>query len=131
MTLCLQVIPGDSRRFVAEIFTLDGEYGHGYTNDLISERLARELGCVLRHTPCHEYSYLTSHPLSVKAVTKLKVRIRGPFVCYPYWLLIDAIVIHDLEHLGIYGTDLILSWVSQHKYVLKPIESRPQIFLKA
>ena len=89
--------------------------GHGYCNDLVSLRLALNLGCIFKYSECTEYSYLTYQPLSVHSTTSLKVRIRGPFAPNPHWVHVDAIVIDQLDHPLILDSDIVLSWSTQRK----------------
>ena len=89
--------------------------GHGYCNDLVSLRLALNLGCIFKYSVCTEYSYLTYQPLSVHSITSLKVRIRGPFAPNPHWVHVDAIVIEHLDHSWILDSDIVLSWSTQRK----------------
>ena len=89
--------------------------GHGFCNDLVSLRLALDLGCILKYSVCTEYSYLTYQPLVVHSLTSLKVRIRGPFAPNPHWVRVEAIVIEYLDHPWILNGDIALSWSTQRK----------------
>ena len=94
---------------------LDLHPGHGFCNDLVSLRLALDLGCILKYSVCTEYSYLTHQPLVVHSLTSLKVRIRGPFAPNPHWVRVEAIVIEYLDHPWILNGDIALSWSTQRK----------------
>ena len=124
-TMSLQVEAGEDMRprRVVTVTHLRTQYpcnlelypGHGYCNDLISFRLALNLGCILKYSECIEYSYLTYQPLSVHSTTSLRVRIRGPFAPNPHWGHVDAIVIDQLEHSVVCDSDIVLSWSTQRK----------------
>ena len=100
--------------------------GHGYCNNLISFRLAVDLGCVLKSSECIEYSYLTYHPLSVHSTTSLQVRIRGPFALNPQWVRLEAIVIDQLEHPCVCDSDIVLSWSTQRQLRVESHEEPTQ-----
>ena len=104
--------------------------GHGYCNDLVSLRLALNLGCILKYSECTKYSYLTYQPLSVHSTTSLKVRIRGPFAPNPHWVRVDAIVIDQLEHSLILDSDIVLSWSTQRKLRVDSHEEPPHRVFK-
>ena len=107
-------------------FNLELYPGHGYCNDLISFRLAVNLGCILKFSECIEYSYLTYHPLSVHSTTSLKLRIRGPFAPNPQWVRLDAIVIDQLEHPQVCDSDIVLSWSTQRQLRVESHEEPTQ-----
>ena len=91
------------------------EVGHGFVNDLVSLRLAVELGCILKYSICTEYSYLVHKPVVVHSLTSLKVRKSGPFSPNPHWVYVEAIVVECLESPWILNGDIALSWSTQRK----------------
>ena len=105
--------------------------GHGYCNDLVSFRLAVDLGCVLKSSECIEYSYLTYHPLSVHSTTSLQVRIRGPFAPNPQWVRLEAIVIDQLEHSSVCDSYIVLSWSTERQLSVESHEEPIQRVYKS
>ena len=97
------------------LHNLDLHPGHGFVNDLVSLRLALELGCILKYSVCTEYSYLVHQPVVVHSLTSLKVRISGPFSPNPHWVYVEAIVVECLESPWILNGDIALSWSTQKK----------------
>ena len=97
------------------LHNLDLHPGHGFVNDLVSLRLAVELGCILKYSVCTEYSYLVHKPVVVHSLTSLKVRISGPFSPNPHWVYVEAIVVECLESPWILNGDIALSWSTQKK----------------
>ena len=95
------------------LYNLDLHPGHGFCNDLVSLRLALDLGCILKYSVCTKYSCLTHQPLVVHSLTILKVRIRGPFAPNPHWVHVEAI--EYLDHPWILNGDIALSRSTQRK----------------
>ena len=76
--ITLQVIAGE--RVIEEIRTVTGIPGDGGVNDLISVRLALELGCRIKPSKCEQYSlHIDGTPLEVAGISRLKLCHPGHF----------------------------------------------------
>ena len=109
----LQVIAGESSKEIEEIRTVTGLPGGGDYNDMISIRMALELGLTIRESD-HEQLLVGADniPLRVVGISKLKIRRRGPFGVEPHWTDIWVYVMFTLQK------DMLLSWPTQSKLQL-------------
>ena len=104
--ITLQVIAGE--RAIEEIRTVTGVPGDGGVNDLISVRLALELGCRIKPSKCEQYSLGSDGTsLEVVGISRLKLRRLGHFGREPHWTDVSVLVIHNLH--SVYGRDMLLS----------------------
>ena len=103
-----------AERVIEEIRTITGIPGDGGNNDLISVRLALELGCHIKPSKCGQYR-LEGKDLEVVGISRLKLCRLGPFGRDPskHWVDVSVIVIHNLHSVSVYGRDMLLSWPTQ------------------
>ena len=104
--ITLQVIAGE--RTVEEIRTVTGISGDGTSNDLVSVRLALELGCRIKPSKCEQYGIgIDGKPLEVVGISRLKIRRLGHFRIEPHWTNVSVLLIYNLHK------DMLLSWPTQ------------------
>ena len=84
--ITLQVIASEGHfRPIKEIRTITGIPGDGANNNMISVRIAQELGCRIKPSKYQQYgSGIDERPLEVVGISRLKVRHRGPFGVGPH-----------------------------------------------
>ena len=111
--ITLQVIAGESSKGIEEIRTVTGIPGDGDNNDMISIRMALELGLTIRASKHkHLWTSVDDKPLRVVGISKLKIRRRGPFGVEPHWTDIWVYVMFALQK------DMLLSWPTQRELQL-------------
>ena len=111
--IMLQVIAGESSKGIEEIRTVTGIPGDGDNNNMISIRMALELGLIIRASPHQRiWTGVDDKPLEVVGISKLKIRRRGPFGVGPHWTDVCVHVIHNLHK------DMLLSWPTQRQLQL-------------
>ena len=112
--ITLQITVGE--RVIEEIRTITGIPGYGGNNDLISVRLALELGCRIKPSKFGQYR-LEEKDLEVVWISRLKLHLLGPFGRDPlkHWVDVSVIVIHNLHSVSVYGRDMLLSWPTQNQ----------------
>ena len=111
--ITLQVIAGESSKGIKEIRTITGIPGDGDNNDMISIRMALELGLTIRASEHKQlWTGADDIPLRVVGISKLKIRRRGPFGVGPHWTDIWVHVMCALQK------DMLLSWPTQSKLQL-------------
>ena len=96
-----------------EIRTVTGIPGGGDYNNMISIRMALELGLTIRESD-HEQLLVGADniPLRVVGMLRLKICHRGPFGVGPHWTDIEVYVMVALQK------DMLLSWPTQRKLQL-------------
>ena len=73
--ITLQVIPGESSKGIEEIRTVTGIPGEGDNNDMVSIRMALELGLTIRASKHQQLGTgVDDKPLEVVGILKLKIR---------------------------------------------------------
>ena len=93
-----------------ETFAVTGIPGNGANNDLISVRMALELGCQMKSSKYQQYGIgIDGRPLDVVGISRLKVRHLGHFRIEPHWMSVSVLVIHNLHK------DMLLSWPTQRQ----------------
>ena len=111
--ITLQVIPGESSKGIEEIRTVTGIPGEGDNNDMVSIRMALELGLIIRASPHQRiWTGVDDKPLDVVGISKLKIRRRGPFGVEPHWTDVWVHVMYNLQK------DMLLSWPTQRELQL-------------
>ena len=98
--IMLEVIAGE--RTIEEIRTITGIPGDGGSNDLISVRMALELGCRIKPSKCEQYRLgIDGKLLEVVGISRLKIRHLGHFGREPHWTDVSVLVIHNIH--SVYG----------------------------
>ena len=109
--ITLQVIAGE--RAIEEIRTITGIPGDGANNNMISVRMALELGLTIRASKHQQlWTSVDDKPLEVVGISKLKIRRRGPFEVGPHWTDVWVHVMYNLQK------DMLLSWPTQRELQL-------------
>ena len=109
--ITLQVIAGE--RTVEEIRTVTGISGNGASNDLVSVRMALELGCRIKPSKCEQYGIgIDGKPLKVVGISRLKICGLGHFGIEPHWTNVSVLVIDNLHK------EILLSWPTQRQLQL-------------
>ena len=106
--ITLHFIAGE--RTLKEIRTVTGISGDGTSNDLVSVRLALELGCRIKPSKCEQYGIsIDGKPLEVVGILRLKIHRLEHFRIEPHLTNISVLVIYNLHK------DILLSWPTQRQ----------------
>ena len=113
--IMLQVMAGESSNVIEKVRTVTGLTGGGDYNDMVSLRMALELGLIIRECDHEQLLVGTDNiPLRVVGMSKLKIRRQGPFGAgIPHWTDIEVYVMIALQ--GLLQKDMLLSWPTQSR----------------
>ena len=98
---------------IEEIKTINGIPGDGANNDMISVRMALELGCHIKPSKYQQLSGIDEKLLEVVGISRLKLCRRGPFGVGPHWINVCVHVIHNLH--TDFHRDMLMSWPTLQK----------------